>query len=204
MPDPIQPAAAPSQLEAGAYEVIRQRLNKHGAELQRRLDLLNDDRKKEFGGIETALLATSRLTTDNNCVPRDMTAIGPKRFLFGYNVHLGLRTSMRVEDVFTAVDWQADDHSFHPNKDGLLGDTQARIGWVSFSKSGRTVYYGGRSLKAIGGRGVRGNFIDEDSGEEFWVSGIKKRGSNAHDNQATSVAVDEDAQDEYQRLRSGA
>ncbi len=93
---------------------------------------------------------------------------------------------------------------FVENKDGLLGDTQARIGWVSFSKSGRTVYYGGRSLKAIGGRGVRGNFIDEDSGEEFWVSGIKKRGSNAHDNQATSVAVDEDAQDEYQRLRSGA
>lgn len=124
MPDPIQAAAAPPQLEAGAYEVIRQRLNKHGAELQRRLDLLNDDRKKEFGGIETALLATSRLTTDNNCVPRDMTAIGPKRFLFGYNVHLGLRTSMRVEDVFTVVDWHAEDHSFHPNKDGLLGDAR--------------------------------------------------------------------------------
>jgi hypothetical protein len=28
---------------------------------------------------------------------------------------------------------------------------------VSFSKSRRTVYYSGRSLKAIGGRGVRGN-----------------------------------------------
>jgi len=124
MSDPIPSPAAPPQLEAGAYEVIRQRLNKHGGELQRRLDLLNDDRKKEFGGIETALLATSRLTTDNNCVPRDMTAIGPKRFLFGYNVHLGLRTSMRVEDVFTVVDWHADDQSFHPNKDGLLGDAR--------------------------------------------------------------------------------
>ncbi|MEO5712544.1 MAG: DNA repair ATPase [Luteolibacter sp.] len=124
MPDPIPSPAAPPQLEAGAYEVIRQRLNKHGGELQRRLDLLNEDRKKEFGGIETALLATSRLTTDNNCVPRDMTAIGPKRFLFGYNVHLGLRTSMRVEDVFTVVDWNPDDQSFHPNKDGLLGDAR--------------------------------------------------------------------------------
>jgi hypothetical protein len=90
------------------------------------------------------------------------------------------------------------------NKDGLLGDTSARIGWVSFSKSGRTVYYAGRSLKAIGGRGIRGNFMDEISGEEFWVSGIKKRGSNAHDSQQASVAVDDDAKDEYQRIRSGA
>jgi hypothetical protein len=112
------------QLEAGAYEVIRQRLNKHGSELQRRLDLLNADRKAEFGGIDTALLATTRLTTDNNCVPRDMAAIGPKRFLFGYNVHLGLRTTMRIEDVFSVYDYHSDDHSFHTNKEGLIGDAQ--------------------------------------------------------------------------------
>jgi hypothetical protein len=90
------------------------------------------------------------------------------------------------------------------NKDGLLDGVQARIGWVTFSKSGRTVYYRGRSLKAIGGRGVRGNFIDAESGEEFWVSGIKRRGSNAHVNEATPVVVDDDAKDEYQRLRQDA
>ncbi len=124
MADPA-PSPQPSpQLEAGAYEVIRQRLNKHGAELQRRLDLLNTDRKAEFGGIETALLATSRLTTENNCVPRDLAAIGPHRFLFGYNVHLGLRSTMRIEDVFAVYDYHAADHSFHPNKDGLLSDPQ--------------------------------------------------------------------------------
>ncbi|GEP41922.1 DNA repair ATPase [Brevifollis gellanilyticus] len=125
MADPApSPLQSPSQLEAGAYEVIRQRLAKHGAELQRRLDLLNNDRKAEFGGIETALLTTTRLTTDNNCVPRDMAAIGPKRFLFGYNVHLGLRTTMKIEDVFAVYDYHAEDHSFHVNKDNLLGDPQ--------------------------------------------------------------------------------
>jgi phage shock protein A len=125
MADPApSPLQSPSQLEAGAYEVIRQRLTKHGAELQRRLDLLNNDRKAEFGGIETALLTTTRLTTDNNCVPRDMAAIGPKRFLFGYNVHLGLRTTMKIEDVFAVYDYHAEDHSFHVNKDNLLGDPQ--------------------------------------------------------------------------------
>jgi len=124
MADPT-PSPQPSpQLEAGAYEVIRQRLNKHGSELQRRLDLLNTDRKAEFGGIETALLATTRLTTDNNCVPRDLAAIGPHRFLFGYNVHLGLRSTMRIEDVFAVYDFNPEDHSFHPNKDGLLADPQ--------------------------------------------------------------------------------
>lgn len=115
------PTPAP-KLEAGAYEVIRQRLDKHGAELQRRLDLLNADRKTEFGGIDTTLLATTRLTTENNCVPRDMAGIGPRRFIFGYNVHLGLRSSMRVEDVFAVYDYENSDHSFHPNKDDLLGD----------------------------------------------------------------------------------
>ncbi|NJM38378.1 MAG: hypothetical protein HC845_11250 [Akkermansiaceae bacterium] len=124
MPDPAATPAPSPQLEAGAYEVIRQRLDKHGSELQRRLDLLNEDRKKEFGGIDTALLATSRLTTDNNCVPRDMVAIGQSRFLFGYNVHLGLRNHMRVEDVFAVVDYLVEDHSFHPNKENLLGDSQ--------------------------------------------------------------------------------
>lgn len=115
-------ASAPSQLEAGAYEVIRQRLDKHGAELRRRLELLNEERKGEFGGIDTALLATTRLTTENNCVAQDMAAIGPRRFLFGYNVHLGLRSQMHVADVFAVYDFDAADHSFHPNKDGLLDD----------------------------------------------------------------------------------
>lgn len=90
------------------------------------------------------------------------------------------------------------------NKDGLLEGSRARIGWVTFSKTGRTVYYAGRSLKAIGGRGVRGNFIDEESGEEFWISGIKKRGSNTRVHESTSVVIDDDARDEYQRLRQGA
>ena len=90
------------------------------------------------------------------------------------------------------------------NKNGLIDGACARIGWVSFSKTGRTVYYKDRVLKAIGGRGVRGNFVDEKTGEEFWVSGIKKRGSNAHPAEAVVPAVDGDAKEEYERLRSGA
>ena len=90
------------------------------------------------------------------------------------------------------------------NKDGMLDGTQARIGWVDFSKTGRTIYYKGRSLIAIGGRGVRGNFMDEASGEEFWISGVKKRGSNAHPSESAVPVVDDDAREEYERIRCGA
>jgi hypothetical protein len=112
----------PATLEAGAYEVIRQRLDKHTAELQRRLDLLNTDRKAEFGGIEAALLSTSRLTTENNCVPRDMVALGAGRFLFGYNLTLGLRSSFQVKDVFSVYHYDATSHNFSAEKEELLQD----------------------------------------------------------------------------------
>jgi hypothetical protein len=91
------------------------------------------------------------------------------------------------------------------NKQGLIDGERARIGWVEFSKSGRTVRYRGRELIAIGGRGVSGNFLDANTSEEFWVSGVKQRGSNAHPaEKAPKVVVDEDAAEEYARVRAGA
>ena len=87
------------------------------------------------------------------------------------------------------------------NKQGLLDGVRGRIGWVSFSKTGQTVYYRGRTLQK--GSGVSGNFFDVESGEEFWVSGVKRRGSNAHSaEQGISVEVDPDALEEYQSIRS--
>jgi hypothetical protein len=90
------------------------------------------------------------------------------------------------------------------NKDGLIEGIAARIGWVEFSKTGRTLYYRGRSLAAAKGGGVRGNFICEETGQEFWVSGIKKRGSNSHPSESVSIAIDEDAKEEYERIRRGS
>jgi hypothetical protein len=87
------------------------------------------------------------------------------------------------------------------NKEGLIDGAPARVGWVAFSKTGRTLYYRGRSLLALGGRGVRGNFMDEATGEEYWVSGVKRRGSNAHPAQALRPVVDEDAREAYAQAR---
>jgi hypothetical protein len=43
---------------------------------------------------------------------------------------------------------------------------------------------------------------DVGTGEEYWVSGVKKRGSNVHWAERISVEIDVDALDEYHNLRS--
>ena len=65
-----------AQLEGGAYEIIRNRLRAQGQDLRSRLQQLNQSRKNVFGGIETSLTGTERITTDNNCNPRDMISLG--------------------------------------------------------------------------------------------------------------------------------
>ncbi len=54
---------------------------------------------------------------------------------------------------------------------------------VTYSKTGRTIYYKGLELKRPSSnyrRCIHGNYYDYASSEpdEFWVSGIKKKGSN--------------------------
>ncbi|GHB99546.1 DNA repair ATPase [Cerasicoccus arenae] len=110
--DTPAPASAP-KLEGGAYEVIRQRLDTQSAELLKRLQTLNINRQSVFGAIENKLIATDRITTEHNCTPRDMVSLPGGRFLFGYNVKLGLKSQMQIGDVFAAYRLDGEDQSFH-------------------------------------------------------------------------------------------
>ena len=74
----------------------------------------------------------------------------------------------------------------------------AWIGWVSFSKTGKTVYYRGRQLQRT--RGISGNHVDVASGEEFWISGVKKNGQNRHWAGSGPVDIDPDAVAEYEGI----
>lgn len=60
------------------------------------------------------------------------------------------------------------------NKNGDIDGVRARIGWVSFSKSGLSVYYRGRTLKRLKGGGVRGNYFDEATGEDTGFPASRK------------------------------
>lgn len=59
---------------------------------------------------------------------------------------------------------------------GLSGP--ARIGRVSFSKTGRSLYYDGRTFRSLRGAGFKANYYDVETGEEYWISGPKKDGSD--------------------------
>src|SRR3982751_6657561 len=91
------------------------------------------------------------------------------------------------------------------NKAGLVDGASARIGWVSFSKTGRSLYYRGLELSRIKGGGISGNYLHGESGDEYWVSGVKRRGSNIHRaGGRVKVVVDDDATQELDSLRSKA
>ncbi len=111
------------QLESGTYEIIRGRLVTHGNDLRKRLGTLNDARKDAFGSIDTALLGTERITTEHNCVPRDMVSVG-SQLLFGYNVTFGLKSEIAVEDVFSAYSFA--EGKLAPAPLDLLSDSRFR------------------------------------------------------------------------------
>lgn len=45
-----------------------------------------------------------------------------------------------------------------------------------------------------------GNYVDVETGEEFWVSGVKKNGSDRRRAGSGPVRVDEDVRAEYAAL----
>ncbi|UOR06363.1 DNA repair ATPase [Hymenobacter aerilatus] len=109
------------QLETGTYEILRNRLLKSSTDLRQRLDTLNAERKQVFGAVDTRLLGTGRITTENNCVPWDMVPVG-QRFIFGYNVTLGLKAEPDLADVFGVYDYT--EHDFRPLGLELLQNPQ--------------------------------------------------------------------------------
>jgi len=73
----------------------------------------------------------------------------------------------------------------------------ARIGRVSFSATGKTIYYGGQSFQSCKGQGIGANYFDVETGDEYWISGPKKNGQDRHWAGGGDVHIDADIADEY-------
>jgi hypothetical protein len=85
--------------QGGAYEVLRRRLGEQGARLREIAAALNEQRLAEFGDSRLEVIGRLRIQTENNCIGRDIVPVGGL-LLFGYNVFMGLKTTVRVDDVF--------------------------------------------------------------------------------------------------------
>ena len=78
-------------------------------------------------------------------------------------------------------------------------DGPARIGRVTFSKSGRSIHYGGRTFQSLDGSGFKANYFDVESGDHFWISGPRKDGADRLYGGSKPVEIDADVEREYWR-----
>jgi len=74
---------------------------------------------------------------------------------------------------------------------------EARIGRVSFSKSGKSIYYNGLRFETLKGDGFKSNYFEIESGEDYWISGCKKNGEDRLYGESTPIYIDEDVREEY-------
>jgi hypothetical protein len=78
---------------------------------------------------------------------------------------------------------------------GLVGP--ARSGRVTFSKSGKTLYYRGQAFRSLKGYGFKATYYDVATGEQCWISGCRKDGADRLYGERLSTHIDEDVADEY-------
>jgi hypothetical protein len=83
------------------------------------------------------------------------------------------------------------------NKSGDELNGVGRIGRVSFSKTGKTIYYGKSELQSLKGYGFKSNYFDVNTGDHYWVSGPKKNGQDTL--YPDYIQIDEDVREEYWR-----
>lgn len=80
----------------------------------------------------------------------------------------------------------------------------AWIDKVEFSKTGQTIYSNGMAFKKMTGTVAAysqyANFIDIESGEGYWISGVKKIGNDRHWAGGGKVMINKDIVDEYLEL----
>ena len=71
----------------------------------------------------------------------------------------------------------------------------ARIGRVTYSRSGKSISYRGQEFQKLQSRGFKANYFDRATMERYWISGCKKKGEDRL--YPGIVEIDADAREEY-------
>ncbi len=80
---------------------------------------------------------------------------------------------------------------------------EAHVGKVTFSKTGNTIYYKDIILQRLKNVGISANYFDTETQEQYWVSGIKKDGTDRHWAGNGVIIVDQEAEDEFLSTTKG-
>ncbi len=82
-------------------------------------------------------------------------------------------------------------------KSGHSDDGPAWIGIGGASKTGATVYFNGQAFRSLKGSGIGSNYFDIETGEQYWISGIKKNNEDRHWAGGGEILIDEQAIKRY-------
>jgi hypothetical protein len=81
-------------------------------------------------------------------------------------------------------------------KTGYSDNGPAWIGRVQVSRSGQTVYFNGKAFQ----RAERGLYFDVETNDRYWISGVKKRGTNRHRAGSGRITIEARVVAEYLEL----
>jgi hypothetical protein len=81
-------------------------------------------------------------------------------------------------------------------KSGYNDNGPAWIGYVEFSKSGKTIYFNDHAFSGNG----HGGSHDIETGEIYWITGIKKNGNSRHIYGRGRIQIEDRAIEEYEAI----
>ncbi|MBU2874756.1 DNA repair ATPase [Marinobacter salexigens] len=106
--------------EGSAFETIQRRLKDQGEQLREQVSELNQAREEIFGSAGMNVLGRARVRTENNAIARDVVRLGDK-LLFGFNLQLGLRKTLELDDVFCLYHLNDSDGGFEMTEAAIDG-----------------------------------------------------------------------------------
>ena len=83
-------------------------------------------------------------------------------------------------------------------KSGYSDDGPAWIDYVNILKIKNTIYFNDQDFQKY--NGCYSNYVDIETGDEYWISGLKKKESNRHWAGHGKIMIDQRAVDEYLSL----
>ena len=80
-------------------------------------------------------------------------------------------------------------------KTGYHDNGPAWIGRVEYSKTRQTIYFNNKAFKK--GSLCSGNYFDIETGESYWISGVKKEGQDRHWAGSGKIMIETNIINEY-------
>ena len=84
-------------------------------------------------------------------------------------------------------------------KSGFSDNGPAWIGQGKFTRSRSTVYFNGLALHKA--QGISSNYLEVQTGNSYWISGVKKDGTDRHQIGSGKVSIDASVVSEYLKFR---